>query len=346
MIRHSGLVTLCSFFFAVALGVAAHAAETRARAPVAVIDGEPISAEEFDRVLGAKAAQLEEQLYNLKREELDNLISQKLLAREAAKRNLSVSALLDHEVTSKIGLVTEHEIDAFYQVNKSSFQGDEATARPQIRAFLQQQKLNAGRSLYLKSLRSAAKITIRLQPPETARVQVSIDGAPLRGLPTAPVTIVEFSDFHCPFCKRVISTLAQLESQYGEKMKLVFRDFPIESLHPGASKSHEAARCANDQGKFWEYHDMLFTHSPKLAPDDLKRYAGQVGLDAAKFETCLSSGTHSAAVQKDLEEGKRLGITGTPAFFINGRPLSGAQPLDAFARVIDEELARAATTAR
>jgi protein-disulfide isomerase len=323
--------------------VAAHAAETKARQPVAEVNGEAISAEEFDRVLGNKTAQLEEQVYNLKRQELDNLIAQKLLAQEAAKRKLSVTELLDEEVTSKVGLITEQEIDAFYRLNKGALQGDEATVRPQVRAFLQQQKLNASRSLYIKSLQSAAKIIVRLEPPNVYRMQVSVDGAPWRGAAKAAVTLVEFSDFHCPFCKQSQATLKQLLDQYAGKVKFVYRDFPIEAIHPGAQRASEAARCANDQRKFWEFHDLLFANAP--APDEFKRYAQQVGLDVTKFESCLSSRTHNAGVQKDIDEGKALGITGTPAFFINGRLLAGAQPLDAFARVIDDELARAASAA-
>ncbi|HXK29813.1 MAG: hypothetical protein A3H27_18140 [Acidobacteria bacterium RIFCSPLOWO2_02_FULL_59_13] len=346
MIRNSGSVALWSLVFAVTLGLAAFAAETKARAPVAEVNGEPITAEEFDRVLGAKTAQLEEQVYNLKRQELDNLISQKLLAQEAAKRKISVTELLDQEVTSKVGLVTEQEIDAFYRINKSGLQGDEATVRQQIRAFLQQQKLNASRSLYLKSLQSQARITVRLEPPTAGRKQVSVDGAPWRGAAKAAVTLVEFSDFHCPFCKQSQATLKQLLEQYAGKVKFVYRDFPIESIHPGAQRASEAARCAHDQGKFWEFHDLLFANSPQSAPDDLKRYARQVGLDLARFEGCLSSGIHKATVQNDLADGARLGITGTPAFFINGRPLQGAQPLETFTRVIDEELARAAQSAQ
>jgi protein-disulfide isomerase len=183
---------------------------------------------------------------------------------------------------------------------------------------------------------------VNLKPPPIQRVEVSIQGAPFKGGDKAPVTIVEFSDFHCPFCKRVVSTLAQLESKYGDKVKLVFRDFPIESLHPGASKAHEAARCAGEQGKFWPYHDKLFAGPSKSSPEILKGFAKEVGLNGAAFEACLNSGKHQAAIKKDIEEGQRLGVTGTPAFFINGRLFTGAQPLEAFARVIDEELARAA----
>ena len=133
----------------------------------------------------------------------------------------------------------------------------------------------------------------------------------------------------------------QLLEKYAGKVKLVYRDFPLESIHPQARRAAEAARCANDQGKFWDYYDTLFTESPKLAPDDLKRYAAQAGIDVKKFDDCLSGGVHKTALQKDIDEGTRLGVSGTPAFFINGRLLTGAQPLEAFARIIDDELARA-----
>jgi len=210
---------------------------------------------------------------------------------------------------------------------------------------LQNQKLTAKREEFLRSLRGQAKVVVNLKPPPIQRVEVSIQGAPVKGGDKAPVTIVEFSDFHCPFCKRVVPTLAQLESKYGDKVKLVFRDFPIESLHPGASKAHEAARCAEEQGKFWAYHDKLFAGPASSSPELFNRFAKEVGLEAAAFETCLSSGKHQAAIKKDIEEGQRLGVAGTPAFFINGRLFTGAQPLEAFARVIDEELARAASAA-
>jgi protein-disulfide isomerase len=252
-----------------------------------------------------------------------------------------VPALLDAEITSKVGLVTEQEIEKFYQEKKAQIKGEQAQVREQIRAFLQNQKLAAKREEFLTSLRSQAKIVDNLKPPAAARVEVSVDGAPFRGLANSPVTIVEFSDFECPFCKRAHPTLMQLLEKYAGKVKLVYRDFPLESIHPQARRAAEAARCANDQGKFWDYYDTLFTESPKLAPDDLKRYAAQAGIDVKKFDDCLSGGVHKTALQKDIDEGTRLGVTGTPAFFINGRPLTGAQPVEAFARIIDEELARA-----
>jgi protein-disulfide isomerase len=155
------------------------------------------------------------------------------------------------------------------------------------------------------------------------------------------VTIVEFSGFDWPLCKRVLPTLTQLESQYGNNVKPVFRDDPIDQLHPGAHKAHEAARCANEQEKFWAYHDVLFSNALKASPEQLKAYAQEVGLDISAFEQCVSSGKYQAAVQQDVGEGTRAGVTGTPAFCINGRLVSGAQPLESFMRVIEDELARA-----
>jgi protein-disulfide isomerase len=271
---------------------------------------------------------------------LDALINEKLLNTEATKRGLSVPALLDREVTSKVTLVTEQEVEKFVQDNKGQLKGEENSLREQIRGHLQNQKLAVKREEFLKSLRSQAKIVVNLKPPPILRVDVSLDGAPFKGPEKAPITIVEFSDFHCPFCRRVLPTLAQLESQYRAKIKLVFRDFPIENLHPGATKAHEAARCASEQGQFWVYHDKLFAGPAKSSPEIFKGLAAELGLDIDNFDTCFQSGRYQAAVKKDIEDGNRLGITGTPAFFINGRLISGAQPLETFARNIDDELTR------
>ena len=316
---------------------AAHAASDA----LADVDGAAITSEEVEKSLAGQLSKLEEQIYTLKRQKLDALINEKLLEKEAAKRKLTVPALLDAEITAKVGLVTEQEIEKFYQEKKAQIKGEQAQVREQMRAFLQNQKLAAKREEFLASLRSQAKIVDNLKPPAAARVEVSVDGAPFRGPANSPVTIVEFSDFECPFCQRAHPTLMQLLEKYAGKVKLVYRDFPLESIHPQARRAAEAARCANDQGKFWDYYDTLFTESPKLAPDDLKRYAAQAGIDVKKFDDCLLGGVHKTALQKDIDEGTRLGVTGTPAFFINGRPMTGAQPLEAFARIIDEELARA-----
>lgn len=332
-------------FLAIGVSTLTAHAQTPATAPLAEVNGFAITAKDVEQAIAAKLAPLEEQIYTLKRNEIDALVTQRLLAEEAAKRGMTVAALLDAEVTSKVALVTEKEIEDYYNANKTRMRDDEATARPQIRTNLQQRRLTARREAFLASLRSQAKIVVRLEAPAVARVDVSIAGSPVRGSPDAPVTIVEFSDFECPYCKQASTTIASVIAKYPGKIKFVYRDFPLENIHPQARRAALAARCAGQGGKFWEYHDVLFAQSPKLAPDDLRRYATQVGLDAGKFDACLVNGATDAALQKDIDEGNTLGITGTPVFYINGRTLRGAQRIDAFARVIDDELARTTASA-
>ena len=308
---------------------------------LADVDGVPITKAEIEAALAGQLSKLEEQIYQLKQRRLDAMIVERLIKKEAAKRGMSEAALLDAAVTSKVGLVTEQEIDAFYQANKLP-KDDDPTRREQARARLQSQKLTAQREAFVKTLRAQAKVAVYLTPPPVHRAAVNVDGAPFVGAPDAPVTIVEFSDFHCPFCQRAEDTIAQVLSRYGDRVRLVWRDYPVDKLHPQARKAHEAARCAAEQGKFWPYQKALFTGSPKQ-PDQLPAVAQETGLDLASFKACVADGKHQVAVQKDVEEGKRLEVTGTPTFFINGRVLVGAQALDAFVRVIDDELARSST---
>jgi protein-disulfide isomerase len=311
---------------------------------VAEVDGVPITNEQVEKALGTNLSNLQEQIYSMKRQALDALVSERLLANEAARRKITVTALIDAEVTSKVGLVTEGEIEKYYEGNKARLKGDLEQSREQIRTGLQNQKIQAQRNTFIQALKSTANVTWRLPAPEVRRFDVDITGAPSKGPANAPVTLVEFSDFHCPFCKQLEdnNTLTQLLSKYGDQLKLVWIDYPIDQLHPQARKAHEAARCAADQGKFWEYHKALYTGGPK-AGDQLKTEAQQVGLDPTSFEACFSSGKYQAAVQKDVDQAKRLGLTGTPTFLVNGRALIGAQQLDAFVRVIDDEVARASS---
>ena len=161
---------------------------------------------------------------------------------------------------------------------------------------------------------------------------------PRKGDPaTAPVTIVEFSEFQCPYCSRVLPTVEKVMEEYGDKVAVVFRDFPL-PMHKEAPKAAEAGHCANEQGKFWEMHDKLFENMRALQVDKLKSYAGELGLDQAKFDECLDSGRHAATVDASMKAGQAAGVRGTPAFFINGQFLNGAQPFENFKKIIDAEL--------
>ena len=197
-------------------------------------------------------------------------------------------------------------------------------------------KIQQLRQDYMKNLRADSKVVVLLSAP---RVEVAYDPARMRGNPKAPVMIVEFSDYQCPYCHQAEPTVAQVLAKYGDKVSLSYRDFPLTSIHSQAMISAEASRCALEQGKFWEYHDQLFTSS-KLEKDDLIGYARNLNLDDKQFGSCLSSEKYKADIEKDEQEGKKAGVNGTPGFFINGVFLNGAQGHDAFARLIDDELSR------
>jgi protein-disulfide isomerase len=170
---------------------------------------------------------------------------------------------------------------------------------------------------------------------------VSVDDDPIKGNPNAKITIIEFSDFQCPFCKKVLPTIQKILENYSDKVKFVYRDFPLD-FHNNAQIAAEASECADDQGKFWEYHNLLFGKQKEWEEADgvkkFKKYAESLKLDAEKFDQCLDSGKYEEEVKKDLSDGKKNGVSGTPAFFINGRKLVGAQPYEEFKKIIDEEL--------
>lgn len=305
----------------------------------AEVNGKPIMAADIDAKLGNNLAKLHEQIYSLRQKQVDMAIDEILLEDEAAKRGVTIAALVQSEITSRVASVTTEEVGKFYQDNKAKLQGDIKSLEEQIKNFLTAQRLQARQQEFLKSLRSSAKINIFLTPPPIFRSTIVTSGAPVLGASTAPVTIVEFSDFHCPYCRRIQPVLDQVRAKYGDKVKIVFRDFPLDSLHPEAGVAAEAARCATEQGKFWEFHDKLFKNDPDVSQATLGRFAQEVGMDVTAFEACRAAGKYKESIEASLQEGSKLGVNGTPTFFINGRILVGAQPVEAFSRMIDEELA-------
>jgi protein-disulfide isomerase len=305
---------------------------------IAEVDGISITRAEVDRSGGKALSALREQLYKYERQKLDEYIGATLLGREAKSKGVSVPTLLEQEVAGKVAPIADDEIESFYARNKDRLRVELDKVRDQIRDYLREQKHEARKSDYLKSLRAGAKIVSYLKAPAVFRADVSVAGAPVRGSEKAAVTIVKFEDFQCPFCKTVQPTFNQLLKRYDGKVRVIHKDLPLDAIHPQARQAAEAARCAGEQGKFWDYHDKLYASSPKLGVEEVKAVAKEVGLDAGLFDQCLTSGKSKAAVQKDYAEAAQLGLSGTPAFFINGREISGAQPLEAFVAIIDEEL--------
>ena len=301
------------------------------------IGDKTITLAEVDRKAMATGIKPFQDLYEARRRAVEELVSEHLLDAEAAERGVSRDELFRTEVEQKIAAVTDDDIQTWYGQNQARLQGQTLEQlSPRIREFLTAQRESEARAAYFDMLKAKAELKISLDPP---RMEIELaEGEPAKGPSSAPVTIVGYSDFQCPYCSSVNTALNQVVETYGDKVRIVFRDFPLPT-HQQAPVAGEAAQCAHDQGKFWEYHDALFANQRALNPPDLKRYAVELGLDAEKFNECLDSGRHRDSVAKDHLEGQKLGVTGTPAFFVNGRFLSGAQPFEAFAQVIDEELA-------
>ncbi len=313
------------------------ATQAPSRKAVAVVAGQTIWEEDLLAAASSQLAQLRSQEYEVKRQALDNLINRRLIEAEARKRGITPDQLFELDADAKVAGPTDQEIEALYAAQKDRLQRPLEEVRPQLAAALKRARIQTAREQFLHSLREKADVAVLLQPP---RVEVEYDPARLKGNPKAPVRIVEFSDYQCPFCVRAQLVLKEVLAKYEGRVSLAFRDFPLREIHPRAQSAAEASRCAADQGKFWEYHDALFANHTKLDPASLSEYARNLGLEAKPFDDCLASGRFRAKVEEDVQEGARAGVSGTPAFFINGIFLNGAQPRSAFERIIDAELAR------
>ena len=281
------------------------------------------------------AMKLSQAMFEARRLALDSIVGNMLVEQEAKSRGMDKVTLVDQEVSSKITPPNDQDVAAWYQANQQRVQGAPLEqVRDPIRALLVQERTQAVRQTYLDKLKAKTPVRIMLEPPRQA---VKASDSPAKGPTGAPVEMIEFSDFQCPFCLRANPVVNQVLSTYGDKIHFVYRNYPLPN-HPNARPAAEAAQCANEQGKFWPYHDRLFASAGQLSDADLKQSAAQVGLDAPKFNACFDGHKYKAAVDADIQAADELGVSGTPAFFINGRAITGAQPFEAFKSVIDEEL--------
>jgi len=280
---------------------------------------------------------LSQAIYQARRSALDAIVGNLLIEAEARARGIDPAQLVEREISSKVSTPTDADITAWYRDNPARVQGAALDqVRAPIRALLLEERTRAVRRSFVETLKVKTAVKITLEP---VRENVADAGRPSRGPANARVEIIEFADFQCPFCLRSYPVVARVLSAYGDRVRLVYRHFPLSS-HPNARPAAEAAACAAEQGKFWEYYNRLFTNQDKLTDADLKGHAIAVGLDTAKFGSCFDARKYSKDIDADIAAGSEVGVSGTPAFFINGRPLDGAQPFEAFKEVIDEELAR------
>ncbi|MBF0584619.1 MAG: thioredoxin domain-containing protein [Magnetococcales bacterium] len=296
-------------------------------APVAKVGQWVLEQEELDKMLEAK-------LYELREARIQEVVAEHVLATEAKALNMAVSELLEKQADAKVAPPSEKEVAEFIETNRAHLPNEGKGVEAQIREYMLEKKREMAREAYLKGLWTKYAVEILLQQP---RVAVNAPSDLARGKAEAPVTIVEFSDFECPYCRRAQETLKAVEKAYGDKVRFVFRHYPL-PFHEQAPKASEAAQCAADQDKFWPFHDALFAEGATLELSALKTLAGKLGLNQATFDGCLDSGRHAGRVAQDSAEGQKLGITGTPTFFVNGIRLVGAVPFAKFQRIIDGEL--------
>ncbi len=324
--------------FVAMIAAAAALSATVAKAEVVAKVGDTeITRSQLENRLKPKLIELENQRYQTLRQGLEEMIGERLMELEAKAQGKTLEEFQNEEIFSKVAEPSEDEIQRVYDENKAQI-GDRTLEelRPQIISYIKQRTASNLYRALINDLKSKYQVRIKLAPPV---VDVGTGGRPARGGgEDAPVTIIEFADYECPYCRMVEKTVEKVLETYGDKVRFVYRDFPL-PFHAHARGASQAARCAEEQGKFWEYHDALYGASD-LSTDGLRELADQVGLDRNQFDECLASNKYDKAIQKDIDEGANAGVNGTPAFFINGRSLSGALPFEQFKQVIDEELSR------
>lgn len=308
-------------------------AQDNGAATLAEVNGQKLTRAELVQKQAAKLLQARYQYYLAEREALDQLIDERLLEIEARREHLTVEQLVQRDVNIQVKDPSEDQLQVIYE----GLRTDEpfASVRGKILDTARQVRQAKARAAYLQTLRGRAGVRIALVPPEA---EAALDNAPRRGPQETPVVIIEFADYECPYCQRIHSELKRLEVEFAGKVSLAFKDFPL-PMHAHAEKAAEAAHCAQEQGQFWNFHDMLFENQQKLELAQLKEYARKLKLDAARFDKCLDAGEQAAAVRKDFTQGQRLGLTGTPSFFINGHFLSGAVKYDTLREVVEQQLA-------
>lgn len=297
-----------------------------------------ITVAEVEKAAEGQLRQLEMQRYEIMRRQLDQMITDQLITKEAAARGVKPEDLMKAEVVDKSVAPTDQEISQYYEANKERAQGKPLEYwKEMITKELAGQKQRARQEAFFAELRAKTPTKVSLDAP---RVNVPLPaGEPAKGPESAPVTMVLFSDFQCPYCKRAHPTLERILTEYKDKIHFVYRDYPL-SFHPRATPASEASRCAVDQGKYWEYWENLMEMQGDLSDEDLVKRAKDVGMDGDKFKACYDAKKYTTVVQAAFQDGQKVGVTGTPTFFINGIMMVGAKPYEEIKDVIDSELAR------
>jgi predicted DsbA family dithiol-disulfide isomerase len=303
---------------------------------VAVVAGRCITDAELEASVASRLLRLRSEEYTIRRSALEEYIDSLLIEAEAKRRGCSVGELLRKEVYDAVPPVTQQEAEVVVETGSPQAYGSQPreVALKLAAASLRAKRETARRGEFVASLRGNHEVAILLSPP---RLERKFTGGQSRGPVSAPVSIVEFSDFQCPYCARLNETLARVLKEYPSQIRLTFMQFPLPS-HPQASPAAEASLCAAEQGRFWQMHDALFGNQTALGQGKFSELAKSVGLEDAAFQACLDSQRPGKLWRAELAEGRSVGISGTPALFINGRMFAGAVPYETLRGIIDEEL--------
>jgi protein-disulfide isomerase len=285
---------------------------------LATVNGKNITSGDIEDSLVPLIASVQEQVYLARKSDVDQKMNDILLNQEAQKRGVTARAVLDAEVTAKTPAVTEAQALDFFNKNKERINGDFPALKYNIIQYLQEQEQQKLESAFVGRLRNAASVQTFVTPPAQPVFQIATDDQPSKGNPDARVTVVEFTDYQCPSCAAAHPSLERLITEYGDRVRFVVRDFPLQ-MHPEARKAAEAAEAAREQGKYWDFTAILFRNQSALKPEQLKQYAQVLGLDRAKFDAALDDGRFAEKVERDMLDGRKFGVSGTPTFFVNGR---------------------------
>lgn len=312
-----------------------------ANGPVARVNGADLSREEFNRRVSAQIFQARNTFYETERKVLDELISDLLLEQRAREEKVTVPELLERHVNSKIAPTPPDEALRVYFEGLDVDQPFEAV-RDKIVSHLRDKRTAKAKAAFLQSLRDAAKVEISLAAP---RLQVPSNNMPVRGNPDAPVRIIEYADYECPYCQQIQPALDRISDEYKGRLSFAYKDVPLPN-HPNAQAAAEAKHCAAQQGKYWEYHDLLVT-TKQYQKNQLRNHAQTLQLNLEAFDLCVDTRAQAGVVAEHLREAQALSLQGTPSFFINGRFFSGALTYEKLREIVDEELQAAdATTAK
>lgn len=335
---------LASFHFIVSGDGLAVAAKSDSEPPAvaARVGSKEITMAELEAPLNARLFDFRRQAHRLKRDKLEEMILEALLEQEAAARSMTVQELIQQEVISKGIEVDEADVNRYFEENLArltDWKGSHDELRDRIRSALEQQMTLQGVKDYAASLRGKYEVVEFLEAPVSPYAVVQVGGSPSAGPEDAAVTVFEFSDYECPACRQAHEVVRRVREHYGPRIRWVFKDYPLKR-HEHARVAAEAARCASEQGKFWEYQDLLYGSAEELSTDQLRKLAGGLGLDMGLFGPCLDERRHKTAVERDLLEARKAGLDRTPSFLINGRLITGSHSFERFVQMIDEELSK------